>query len=165
MSGVNGFPRAVCVRVQTCWQPENRLRAVTSQSLGVLIEVPQDSKCIERWTEMIRSFFVNALVAMAMLGFLMPAHGQLVSTGDALALEDGSMETRVEAYLLRDDVAAELASYGVSHEMAMARVASMSAEELQQLSGNIDEMPAGAGIIYVLGVVFIVLIVMNYMGR
>ena len=112
-----------------------------------------------------RSIFIHAIVALSMIAMMMPAQAQLVSTGDALALEAGSLETRIEAFLLRDGVAAELASHGVTHEMAMARVADMSAEELALVAGNMDEMPAGAGIVYLLGVVFIVLIVMNFMGR
>ncbi len=112
-----------------------------------------------------RSVFIHAIVALSMIAMMMPAQAQLVSTGDALALEAGSLETRIEAFLLRDGVAAELASHGVTHEMAMARVADMSAEELALVAGNMDEMPAGAGIVYLLGVVFIVLIVMNFMGR
>lgn len=116
---------------------------------------------------MIKSVFINALVALAMVALIMPAQAhQLVSTGDALALDAGNLDTRVEAFLLRDDVAAELASLGVSHEMAMARVANMSAEELELMTGQIDEMPAGAGgIVYALGIVFIVLIVMHFMRR
>lgn len=114
---------------------------------------------------MIRSLFTNVLVGLAMVAMVMPAQGQLVSTGDALALDAGNLTTRVEAYLLRDNVAAELAELGVSHEMAMARVADMSAAELEQIAGRIDQMPAaGDGVIVVLGVVFLVLIILELVG-
>jgi len=112
---------------------------------------------------MIRSVIMNAVVALAMVALIMPAQAQLVSTGDALALDAGNLETRVEAYLLRDGVAAELAELGVSHEMAMARVAGMSASELELMAGRIDQMPAG-GVIVVLGVVFLVLIILELVG-
>jgi len=114
---------------------------------------------------MIRTILMNAIVALAMVGLIMPAQGQLISTGDALALEAGNLQTRVEAFLLRDEVAAELASFGVTHEMAMARVANMSAEELEMIAGEIDEMPAGAGVIYALGIVLIVLVVLHFLRR
>ncbi|MDX1625375.1 MAG: PA2779 family protein [Wenzhouxiangellaceae bacterium] len=104
---------------------------------------------------------VLVLVASMMV---MPAHAQLVSTGDALAAEAGNLETRIEAYLLRDEVVAELSSYGISHEMAMSRVADMSPDELAQLSGRIDEMPAGESIIAVAGVVFVVLLLLEAVG-
>ncbi|MFU8878088.1 MAG: PA2779 family protein [Wenzhouxiangellaceae bacterium] len=107
---------------------------------------------------------MNVLVALAMVAMITPAQGQLVSTGDALALQSGNLETRIEAYLLRDGVAAELAELGVSHEMAMARVAGMSASELELMAGRIDQMPAGEGAIVVLGVVFLVLIILELVG-
>ncbi len=114
---------------------------------------------------MIRSVVLNLVVALAMFSMIMPVQGQLVSTGDALALETGVLEHRIEAYFLRDGVAAELAEFGVSHDMAMERVANMSPEELEQIAGRIDEAPAGAGIIYVLGVVFLVMIVLHFFRR
>ncbi|MDT8438874.1 MAG: PA2779 family protein [Wenzhouxiangellaceae bacterium] len=108
---------------------------------------------------------MNAVVALALVAMIMPAQAQLVSTGDALALDAGNLGGRVEAYLLRDDVAAELAELGVSHEMAMARVANLSAAELEQITGRIDQMPAaGDGVIVVLGVVFLVLIILELVG-
>jgi hypothetical protein len=114
---------------------------------------------------MIKSLLMNALVALAMVGLIMPAQGQLLSTGDALALESGDLHTRVEAFLLRDEVAAELASFGITHEMAMARVANLSAEELELMAGEIDEMPAGAGVVYALGVIFLAYIIFHLFAR
>lgn len=109
--------------------------------------------------------FRNALIGLLLAAMTLPAHAQMVSTGDALALEAGQLEQRVEAFLLRDDVAAELAQYGISHERAMARVDNMSAAELEQLAGRIDEMPAaGDGVIVIAGIVFVVLIILELVG-
>jgi len=113
----------------------------------------------------ITKFLCNAVLALSLVSIIVPAQAGLISTGDALALEDGSLDSRVEAFLLRDDVAAELAELGISHEMAMARVSRMSAAELEQIAGRIDEMPAaGDGVLVVLGVVFLVLIVLELVG-
>lgn len=114
---------------------------------------------------MIGMMIRNALIFVLLAAMTLPAHAQLVSTGDALALETGQLEQRVEAFLLRDDVAAELAQYGISHERAMARVANLSAAELEQVAGRIHEMPAaGDGIVVIAGVVFIVLIILEVVG-
>ncbi|HKL51545.1 MAG TPA: PA2779 family protein [Wenzhouxiangellaceae bacterium] len=114
---------------------------------------------------MIGMIFRNALILVLLAAMSLPAHAQLVSTGDALALEAGQLEQRVEAFLLRDDVAAELAQYGISHEKAMARVANLSAAELEQVAGRIGEMPAaGDGVVVIAGVVFIVLIILEVVG-
>src|SRR6056297_834594 len=107
----------------------------------------------------------NAMIGLLLAAMSLPAHAQLVSTGDALAAESGQLEQRVEAFLLRDDVAAELAQYGISHEKAMARVANLSAAELEQVAGRINEMPAaGDGVVVIAGVVFIVLIILEVVG-
>ena len=109
--------------------------------------------------------FRNALILVLLAAMSLPAHAQLVSTGDALALEAGQLEQRVEAFLLRDDVAAELAQYRISHEKAMACVANLSAAELGQVAGRIGEMPAaGDGVVVIAGVVFIVLIILEVVG-
>lgn len=114
---------------------------------------------------MIASATRNTLILLLLAAMTMPANAQLVSTGDALALESGQLEQRIEAFLLRDDVAAELAQYGISHERAMDRVANLSAAELEQIAGQIDEMPAaGDALVVIAGVVFIVLIILEFVG-
>ncbi|MFU8877777.1 MAG: PA2779 family protein [Wenzhouxiangellaceae bacterium] len=114
---------------------------------------------------MITKFLCNAVLALSLVSLIVPAQAGLISTGDALALEDGSLDSRIEAFLLRDDVAAELAELGISHEIAMARVSRMSAAELEQIAGRIDEMPAaGDGVLVVLGIVFLVLVILELVG-
>lgn len=113
---------------------------------------------------MIMTAIRNTVIALMLAAMVVPANAQLVSTGDALALDSGQLESRIEAFLLQDEVAAELAEYGVSHEMAMARVSNMSAAELQQVAGRIDEMPAGESVIWIAGAVFIVLIILELVG-
>lgn len=114
---------------------------------------------------MLGMIFRNALIFVLLATMTLPAHAQMVSTGDALALETGQLETRIEAFLLRDDVVAELSQYGISHEKAMARVANLSAAELEHVAGRIDEMPAaGSGVVAIAGVVFIVLIILEVVG-
>lgn len=114
---------------------------------------------------MIASAARNTLILLLLAAMTMPANAQLVSTGDALALESGQLEQRIEAFLLRDDVAAELSQYGISHETAMARVANLSPAELEQVAGRLDEMPAaGDGVIVIAGVVFVVLIILEVVG-
>lgn len=113
---------------------------------------------------MISRTIYKLFVALLLAAMVVPANAQLVSTGDALALDSGQLESRIEAFLLQDEVAAELAQYGVSHEMAMARVDNMSAQELQQMAGQIDQMPAGESVVWIAGAVFIVLIILEMLG-
>jgi hypothetical protein len=75
---------------------------------------------------------------------------------------------RLLAILLRDDVRQQMVALGVNRDEAVARLASLSDEEIQQISGQIDDLPAGqgfiGGVLIVAGVVFIALIITDLLG-
>jgi hypothetical protein len=100
------------------------------------------------------------------LTFPVPARAEVVSTSQALAVEDdGQALAVVDAYLARDEVAARLAALGVDPELARLRAASLSATELEELAGRIEEAPAGGdAFIAVLGITFLVLVVLELVG-
>jgi hypothetical protein len=117
--------------------------------------------------QLIRSVVVRRLIAVfALLSFAGAAQAGLVSTGAALAAERGQALDRVQQYLMQDAVQTELRSLGVSSEMALARAQALSAAELEQLAGRIAEQPAGAGpgLFEVLGITFLVLLVLEFVG-
>jgi hypothetical protein len=89
---------------------------------------------------------------------------EIISTQEAIALESGQPLARVDAWLQRDDVVAELASLGVNPDLARIRAEALSPAELDELASRIDELPAGAGVIEVLGITFLVLIVLELVG-
>ncbi|QOC22661.1 PA2779 family protein [Wenzhouxiangella sp. AB-CW3] len=106
-----------------------------------------------------------ALLGTALLPLLsFSAHAEIISTQEAAAIESGQSLASVEAWLARDDVQSELASLGVDPELARLRAEALSPEELEELAGRIDELPAGAGAIEVLGITFLVLIVLELVG-
>ncbi|MGY6587661.1 MAG: PA2779 family protein [Wenzhouxiangella sp.] len=106
---------------------------------------------------------------IAFLGlFLLPlatfnAQASLLTTQEALQL-DRTAAQQVDQWLLRDDVAEQLAELGVDPLLASQRAAAMTPAELAELAERIDELPAGAGVIEVLGVTFLVLIVLDLIG-
>lgn len=114
--------------------------------------------------------FRSAACILALLGlissFASPAAAQLVSTSEALALErDGEARHTVDTYLARTEVAAELAALGVDPELARLRVAALSASELEELAGRIEEAPAGGdGVLTVIGITFVVLLILEIVG-
>lgn len=104
-------------------------------------------------------------LAWAPIAPLPLAANELVSTSDALAAEDGhEARTTVDHYLAREDVAAELATLGVDVELARLRAAALSPAELEALAGRIGESPAGGSVIGVLGVTFLVLLILEWVG-
>lgn len=65
-----------------------------------------------------------------------------ILSSESIAL---SPRERVSAALEREDIRADLRSYGVSPEEAAARVASLTDAEVAELANELDNMPAGAG--------------------
>lgn len=71
---------------------------------------------------------------------------------------------RVIGFLSREEVRQSIEAQGVDPQDAIKRVQAMSDEEVQQLAGRIDQLPAGGSIIGVLFTVFIVLLVTDILG-
>jgi hypothetical protein len=75
---------------------------------------------------------------------------------------------RLIAVLLRDDVRRQMEALGVDQDEALARLASLSDQEIQQIAGRIDELPAGqsvlVGVLVVAGVVLIALVITDLLG-
>ena len=57
---------------------------------------------------------------------------------------------------------------GVDRDEALARLASLSDREVQQIAGKLDELPAGqsflAGVLVVAGAVLIALVILDLVG-
>jgi hypothetical protein len=75
---------------------------------------------------------------------------------------------RLAAILLRDDVRQQMETLGVNRDEAIARLASLSDQEIQQIAGRIDEMPAGqsvlVGVLIVAGAVLLGLLITDLLG-
>ncbi|MEJ2523705.1 MAG: PA2779 family protein [Gammaproteobacteria bacterium] len=84
----------------------------------------------------------------------------------AVMMDSQRAETlaRVQAGLDRADVQAQLEALGVDAETARARIAALTDAELAMLDGRLAELPAGAGIIEVVGIVFVVLLILELVG-
>lgn len=113
-----------------------------------------------------RSVVATFIALGLVLGVPGPGAAQLVSSSQALALEEGGRARAVvDAYLAREEVAAELTALGLDPELARLRAAAMSTAELEELAGRIREAPAGGdGVITVLGITFVVLLVLELVG-
>jgi len=70
----------------------------------------------------------------------------------------------VASALAGDEVRRQLAKWGVEPAQIDARVASLTDEELRSLAEKIDTLPAGAGAVEVIGIVFIVLLILELVG-
>lgn len=114
-----------------------------------------------------RTRIAAALMSLSLVGASFPVttSAALVGTERALAAtQQANRAERVAAFLDREEVARELARHGVTPEQARARVAALSEEELARLATEIDELPAGAGVLEVIGIVFVVLLILELVG-
>ncbi len=94
-----------------------------------------------------------------------PAQASMIGTLDALALEQHADNlASARAALARSNVRERLLVLGVDPADVDARLAALTAEELTLLSGRLEELPAGAGVLEVLGIVLIVLLVLEFTG-
>jgi hypothetical protein len=112
-----------------------------------------------RWTSRLM------MVCMLSFGIQTSAFAAMVSTEDAV---DHAQAAQVRAKIItlieRQDISAQLQSKGVTHEQAIARVNALSDEEVIQVSGRLDQLPAGGDVLGLLFTVFIVLLVTDILG-
>ena len=98
-----------------------------------------------------------------------PAHAALVTTNEIIKYSDEDRaRENVNLFLEREDVQQQLINMGVDPQLAKIRVASLTDQEVMQLSDRIDQLPAGAGaletILIIGGVFLLVLMVLDIIG-
>lgn len=117
-------------------------------------------------TSMPARFLIYLMVAsLCYLGPLPIAQAGIVGTQALIHMEQREERLeRINATLLREDVQREMLALGVSHEEVEGRLASVTDEELRQIEGQLDRLPAGGSVVAAIGVVFIVLIILELVG-
>lgn len=94
-----------------------------------------------------------------------PQSMDLVTTQSALAGDRaGADRERINNVLARADVQAQLLKQGVDLNEVEARVAALSDAEAQQMADQLEQLPAGAGVIGVLFAVFVILLITDILG-
>ncbi len=97
------------------------------------------------------------------------AKAEMVTTDQVIEqVNPPEAHTRVMDFMLREDVQQQLTTLGVDPEEAARRVASLSDEEIQQIAGRLEELPAGEGgvgpIVGAIVIIFLVLLVTDLLG-
>jgi|SRR5712692_448619 len=105
------------------------------------------------------------IVSLTGLGLPLPAHAGMIGTDSIAASGD---RDRIAGLLDRAEVRAGLEAYGVSPADVKARVAAMTDQEVTQVAGQIDRLPAGGdgggSVFFLVVVVFLVLLVTDILG-
>lgn len=94
-----------------------------------------------------------------------PQSMDLVTTQSVLSADRaGADRERIYNVLARADVQDQLLKQGVDLNEVEARVAALSDAEAQQMADQLEQMPAGAGVIGVLFAVFVILLITDILG-
>jgi hypothetical protein len=115
---------------------------------------------------------VRSVIARIMMGCILLisglAHAAPVPTSSLIAPQTVAASDADREKLLnllqRDDVAQQLSAFGVDPLDAQSRVADMSAAEVADMNQQIDALPAGAGVLGAIVLIFIVLIITDALG-
>nr|WP_290697813.1 PA2779 family protein [Halomonas sp. UBA3074] len=114
------------------------------------------------------TLLIAALVITSLPVAAAPAAPQsmdLVSTQSVLSADRaGADRERINEILARADVQDQLLKQGVDLDEVDARVAALSDAEAQQMAEQLEQLPAGAGVVGALFAVFIILLVTDILG-
>ncbi len=114
----------------------------------------------------LKGFIVSTLTVVFVItsGVLPGARAAVIDTRNYMNQQENRSTAKVDGFLEREDVQNQLIRLGVDPENAKKRVAGLTAGEISELEKRIDELPAGSGVLAVLGIVFVVLIVLELTG-
>ena len=111
--------------------------------------------------------FVCRLVAVSIvgMGFAQVSGAGMIGTGQMIdTVVRQERLDRMQLLLAREDVAAQLARYGVAPQLVLERMQYMTDAELAALQGRIDEQIAGGDALGIIGAVFLVLLILELVG-
>lgn len=113
-------------------------------------------------TRLVVFFATLSLLATTLVGTVNAA---MVGAEAAIEAEQRAEHVpEIRHWLAQERVQNQLVALGVDPAQADERIASMTAEELRMLHERIDELPAGAGALEVIGIVFIILVILELVG-
>ncbi len=93
------------------------------------------------------------------------AGAAMISTETAIEMvERQERIDHINEVLARESVRNTLVAYGVDPADASARVDALTDTELQTLEQQLEQLPAGGGVVEVIGIVAIVLVILELLG-
>lgn len=119
-----------------------------------------DSRCVRLSVLLFAGIFLLTSI------FVPAAGAKMIGTSMYLdRMDHHSPPTEeLQTLLTREDVREKLVALGVNPDDAARRIAALTPEEAAALQKRIHDLPAGSGVLSVLGVVLVVLIVLELVG-
>jgi hypothetical protein len=102
---------------------------------------------------------IHCVLSAAIVCAPLTLRAEMVTTPELLnQVERSAQVEMVETYLAREEVRLQMETMGVDPALAAERLASLTDAQLQQLSLNIQEAPAGGALGVVIAVLVIILL-------
>ena len=118
---------------------------------------------LRRLTKPVSHLVVFGLLALSL--HLPAAQAGMIGTESVVnAAQVQQDRERLRSTLNRDDVQAQLIARGVDPAQVQARVDSLTDQEVQTLTGKMDQLPAGGDGLGLLVLLFIVLLITDILG-
>lgn len=110
--------------------------------------------------------FITRLLIVSLFALSLPSHASIMSADTTLSSPHTTEQrTKVMQFIARQDVMKEIQAQGVDIAQVRQRVAAMNDDEINQLSGKIDKLPAaGSDVLGVVLFVFVVLLITDILG-
>ena len=101
------------------------------------------------------------IILMLMTALPYQTLAALIATDTVLDTDNGKeMRDQIKDFMTREDVRAIFIAQGIDQQEALARVNSLTASEVAEISYHIDQLPAGRDTIgIIIGILVIVLLV------
>jgi len=110
----------------------------------------------------------SRLLIASVLSLTLPmqaAYAGMIGVSEvAVSEQSQSQRERIKSFLEREDVVKAMQTEGLDASTAKARVDALTDQEVQQVAGKIDTMPAGGDILGILFTIFVVLLVTDILG-
>jgi uncharacterized small protein (DUF1192 family) len=114
---------------------------------------------------MIKKWFGGVLAVMVLGVASMGAQASMISNAELAAMEAQlDVRDQVMQQLNRADVQQQLVAMGVSVSEVEQRVAAMTDAEIAQLHSQLQDLPAGAGVIEIALFIFVVFVITDVIG-
>ncbi len=102
---------------------------------------------------------------VSMTGFLPAAQAAMIGTGQIMDHQQAQQDrAHVKTLLKRTDLAAQLKGAGVDPTQLQARVDALTDGEVALLAEQLDQLPAGSGILGTAVFIFLVLLATDILG-
>jgi hypothetical protein len=114
------------------------------------------------WKKIVLTITSTAILS---LGFAQFSVAGVIDTQQMIDAENRQDAiARIEATLLRDDIAEQLIEQGVDPGDVVARVQHLTTAELLSLDGQIEEHIAGGSALGLIGAAFLILLILELVG-